>query len=202
MRERLVAPNDCDDWFVGPWRDDFRLTVPARNEKRCNADTVKGERAGGIAGRRDLLPLGGLAANERPFNRAPLLIAHGPDHERDLPEGRRRREHEDQQRRGAVERAIHGFFRLSVMMEVVSRTLLLRVLAAALLAGCIFCGRFALAGAASLDQMLSGALVPSAAPMLLGPITSAGRSGWECKPERSAASSQTSVAELPPDPTP
>ena len=88
------------------------------------------------------------------------------------------------------------------MIEVVSRTLLPRLLAALLLAGGIFCGRFALAGAASLEEMLSGALVPSAAPALLGPITSAGRIGWECKPERAAASSQTSVAELPPDPTP
>jgi hypothetical protein len=76
------------------------------------------------------------------------------------------------------------------------------MLAAAFLVGGILCGRFAIAGAASLEEMLSGALVPSAAPALLGPITSAGRVGWECKPERAAASSQISVAELPPDPTP
>ena len=44
-----------------------------------------------------------------------------------------------------------------------------------------------MAGAASLEDLLTGALVPSAAPSLLGPITSAGRVGWECKPERSAA---------------
>jgi len=88
------------------------------------------------------------------------------------------------------------------MIEVVSRTLLARALAVALLAGGIFCGRSAVAGATSLEDMLSGALMPSAAPTLLAPITSAGRRGWECKPERAAASRQTSVAELPPDPTP
>jgi len=74
------------------------------------------------------------------------------------------------------------------------------VLAAVLLAGGFFCGHFALAGAASLEDMLSGTLTPSAAPPLLGPITSAGRVGWECKPERAAAAAQAHEAELPADP--
>ncbi|MBV8531896.1 MAG: hypothetical protein JO104_11295 [Candidatus Eremiobacteraeota bacterium] len=82
-----------------------------------------------------------------------------------------------------------------------SRSLLLRIVAAILLAGAIFSGRFAAAGAASLEEMLAGALTPSAAPALLGPITSAGRIGWECKPERAAAAARWKEAELPSDPS-
>jgi hypothetical protein len=86
------------------------------------------------------------------------------------------------------------------MMEAVSRIPLLRVLAAALLAAAIFCfGRFGIAGAASLDDLLAGALTPSGAPGLLGPITSAGRVGWECKPERAASAAGWQEAELPLD---
>jgi hypothetical protein len=48
--------------------------------------------------------------------------------------------------------------------------------------------------------MLSGALTPSSAPALLGPITSTGRVGWECKPEKAAASERVHEAELPPNP--
>jgi hypothetical protein len=73
-------------------------------------------------------------------------------------------------------------------------------LAPVLLAGAFFCGHLAVAGAASLQDLLAGALTPSAAPALLGPITSAGRIGWECKPERAAAAEPRSQAELPPDP--
>jgi hypothetical protein len=87
------------------------------------------------------------------------------------------------------------------MIEAVSRTLVPRVLAVALLAGILFCGRFALAGAASLQEMLDGALAPSSAPALLGPITSAGRIGWECKPERAAAAKDAQHSELPADPS-
>ncbi len=76
-----------------------------------------------------------------------------------------------------------------------------RVLAVVLLAGSLFCGRIAFAGAASLQEMLDGALVPSSAPALLGPITSAGRVGWECKPERAAAARDSQHSELPADPT-
>jgi hypothetical protein len=66
-----------------------------------------------------------------------------------------------------------------------------------MLAGAIACGGIALAGAASLEDEIAGVLVPSAAPSLLGPITSAGRVGWECKPERAAASGGVREAELP-----
>jgi hypothetical protein len=85
-------------------------------------------------------------------------------------------------------------------MEVVSRTRLLRLLAVALLAAMVGSGRFAVAGVASLEDLLAGALIPSGAPTLLGPITSAGRIGWECKPERAASAAPWHDAELPADP--
>jgi hypothetical protein len=78
----------------------------------------------------------------------------------------------------------------------VSRTL---VLLATLLAATLL-GRFIAADATSLEDMLAGSLTPSAAPALLGPITSAGRVGWECKPERAASSAGSHEAELPPAP--
>ncbi|MFY9664850.1 MAG: hypothetical protein WAL67_08635 [Candidatus Cybelea sp.] len=82
-----------------------------------------------------------------------------------------------------------------------SITLLRRVvLAVTLLAATFACGRFAVAGAESLEDMLTGALTPSAAPALLGPITSAGRVGWECKPERAAAAARWHEGELPTNP--
>ena len=85
-------------------------------------------------------------------------------------------------------------------MEGVSRTHLLRVLAALLLAGAfVFSGRIAAAGAASLEDLLAGALAPSAAPALLGPITSSGRVGWACKPEKAASAAGWHEAELPHD---
>lgn len=87
------------------------------------------------------------------------------------------------------------------MIEAVSRTLVPRVFAVVLLAAILFCGRFALAGAASLQEMLDGALAPSSAPALLGPITSAGRIGWECKPERAAAAKDAQHSELPANPS-
>jgi hypothetical protein len=84
-------------------------------------------------------------------------------------------------------------------MEVVSRTHLLRVLAALLLAGAfVFSGRIAAAGAASIEDLLAGALAPSA-PALLGPITSTGRVGWACTPEKAASAAGWHEAELPHD---
>lgn len=85
-------------------------------------------------------------------------------------------------------------------MEGVSRTHLLRLLAALLLGGlCAWSGRGAVAGAATLEELLAGGMAPSAAPALLGPITAEGRVGWDCKPERAAASSSYHQAELPAD---
>lgn len=83
------------------------------------------------------------------------------------------------------------------MMKGVSKSLFARLLAAVLLAGAIAAGGIALAGASSLEESLAGALLPSAAPPLLGPITSAGRKGWDCLPERAAASQHWHDAELP-----
>jgi hypothetical protein len=84
----------------------------------------------------------------------------------------------------------------------VSITLLRRaVLAVALLAAVFACGQFALAGSTSLEDLLAGALAPSATPALLGPITSAGRVGWECKPERAAAAARWHEGELPTNPS-
>jgi hypothetical protein len=82
-------------------------------------------------------------------------------------------------------------------MRVVSRTLVRQVLLVTLLALLLIWARLGVAGAASLEDALTGALLPSAGPSLLGPITSAGRVGWECKPERSAASPGWHEAELP-----
>ncbi len=41
------------------------------------------------------------------------------------------------------------------------------------------------------------ALAASAAPGLLGPITEAGRTGWECAPERAATARTPGAAGLP-----
>ncbi|MBV9718921.1 MAG: hypothetical protein JOZ77_06355 [Candidatus Eremiobacteraeota bacterium] len=75
------------------------------------------------------------------------------------------------------------------------------LVAIALALGILCSGRFAVAAATSLDDLIAGNLVPSAAPALLGPITSAGRVGWACKPERSAAARGYRQAELPADPS-
>jgi hypothetical protein len=82
------------------------------------------------------------------------------------------------------------------MMKGVSKSLFARLLAAALLAGAI-AGGAALAGTTSLEDSLAGALLPSAAPPLLGPITSSGRKGWDCLPERAAAAQHWQDAQLP-----
>ena len=74
------------------------------------------------------------------------------------------------------------------------------LLAAAFLAGTFFCGRVALAGATQAEDLLAGQLIPSSSPALLGAITSAGRKGWDCKPEHSASASTWSAAELPAEP--
>jgi hypothetical protein len=57
--------------------------------------------------------------------------------------------------------------------------------------------------AASVADLLAQGVLAPQAPALLGPITSAGRIGWECKPERAAAAKGSHEAELPPpDPSP
>ncbi len=76
------------------------------------------------------------------------------------------------------------------------RWLRLFVLAAAI-AVCALTFVYGYAGAQSLEAMLDGALVPSAAPALLGPITEGGRVGWACKPEQAAGAGTWQNAELP-----
>jgi hypothetical protein len=75
-----------------------------------------------------------------------------------------------------------------------------RILAAVLLAGALLCGRGALANAASVGDLLAGGLTASGPPGLLAPITSAGRKGWDCKPEHAAGSQRWRAAELPSGP--
>ncbi|HEV2260930.1 MAG TPA: hypothetical protein VGR69_01410 [Candidatus Rubrimentiphilum sp.] len=68
---------------------------------------------------------------------------------------------------------------------------------AAAIAVCVIAGGFGFAEAQSLQAMLDGALAPSAAPALLGPINEDGRVGWACKPERAAGARSWQDAELP-----
>jgi hypothetical protein len=68
-----------------------------------------------------------------------------------------------------------------------------------LLAASLFCGRAAIGATASIETAIAGELTPSALPALLGPITSGGRVGWECKPERAAGAAGWREAELPRD---
>ena len=60
----------------------------------------------------------------------------------------------------------------------------------------------ACAGAAMGAEMLlddPAALVPSATPSLLGPITESGRAGWDCAPEHAAMARTATGAGLPRD---
>jgi len=75
------------------------------------------------------------------------------------------------------------------------RVRLTLILAAAVLA---FGGAgLARASVQTIDQLTSGALTPSAAPSLLGPINALGRVGWDCIPERSARTTSARDARLP-----
>ncbi|MDQ6929513.1 MAG: hypothetical protein M3126_02440 [Candidatus Eremiobacteraeota bacterium] len=55
----------------------------------------------------------------------------------------------------------------------------------------------AFAAAVSLTDLNDSKLAPSGTPQLLGPITQAGRKGWECTPERAAAAKSPISAALP-----
>jgi hypothetical protein len=84
---------------------------------------------------------------------------------------------------------------------VVSRTFTRFVFAAALvfaIAGAIV----AWANADALTALDVQALVPSESPALLGPINELGRKGWQCRPERAAASKRATHADLPSDTQP
>ncbi|HEY1656570.1 MAG TPA: hypothetical protein VGF86_15815 [Candidatus Tumulicola sp.] len=81
-----------------------------------------------------------------------------------------------------------------------SSALVVRIVAPVLAAAALACGGAAWAKSASLEDMLAGQLIAADVPAMLGPITSAGRKGWECKPERAASAQGSQAAELPPDP--
>jgi hypothetical protein len=55
------------------------------------------------------------------------------------------------------------------------------------------------AAAADLLQGDGSLLAPSAPPALLGPITEAGRTGWDCAPEHAATARSVTAAGLPRD---
>jgi hypothetical protein len=80
---------------------------------------------------------------------------------------------------------------------MMSRRWLRLFVLAAVIAVCALGFGYGYAGAQSLEAMLDGALTPSAAPALLGPITEGGRVGWACKPEQAAGASSWQNAELP-----
>jgi len=73
------------------------------------------------------------------------------------------------------------------------RAVLCAVLSTAVIGG----AAAGVAGGASVETMLEGAMQPSADPTLLGPITEAGRKGWACKPEQAASAAHWQQAELP-----
>jgi hypothetical protein len=77
-----------------------------------------------------------------------------------------------------------------------SKSPLLLLLPAMILAGALCAERSAAAGAI-LPDLLGQTLVASAAPIPLGPIASSGRAGWSCQPEHAAGSTRWQDAELP-----
>ena len=77
-------------------------------------------------------------------------------------------------------------------MKYVRRGLIAAALALGACAG-------AAAGADLLLDDPASALVTSAIPPLMGPITEAGRTGWNCAPEKAATARTASAAGLPRD---
>ena len=55
----------------------------------------------------------------------------------------------------------------------------------------------ATAALSSLDDLAGAGFLPGMAPALLGPITEAGRTGWDCHPEKTAMASKWRDADLP-----
>ncbi len=78
-----------------------------------------------------------------------------------------------------------------------SNRLVSRIVLASLLLIAAGSASFALANGDALTALHDDALAPSQTPALLGPIDEHGRTGWECKPEKAAASSNASMGELP-----
>lgn len=64
--------------------------------------------------------------------------------------------------------------------------------------GTVYSPRITLtASGQTIDELASGALTPSAAPSMLGPINALGRIGWDCVPERTARTTSARDARLP-----
>ena len=78
-----------------------------------------------------------------------------------------------------------------------SNRLVSRIILASLLLVAAGSASFALANGDALTALRDTALAPSDTPSLLGPIDEHGRIGWECKPEKAAASSSATMGELP-----
>ncbi len=72
-------------------------------------------------------------------------------------------------------------------------TLLLLTLAA------LTAGGIAVGAEATLEELARAQVSPSAFADLLGPITEAGRTGWDCAPEHAARARTARAAELPAD---
>ncbi len=68
-----------------------------------------------------------------------------------------------------------------------------------LLATLAAAGGVAVSAQEALEDLAPGQLQPSAFADLLGPITEAGRVGWDCKPEHAARARTARAAELPAD---
>jgi hypothetical protein len=79
----------------------------------------------------------------------------------------------------------------------VSNRVVSRIVLASLLLIAAGSASFALANGDALTALRDSALAPSDSPSLLGPIDEHGRIGWECKPEKAAASSNATMGELP-----
>jgi hypothetical protein len=74
-----------------------------------------------------------------------------------------------------------------------------RLIVGVALVACAVFARAAIAEGSTVESLLDGALAPSSAPALLGPIEEGGRTGWTCKPEIAAQSRHTGDALLPAD---
>ncbi len=68
-----------------------------------------------------------------------------------------------------------------------------------LLATLAAAGSLALGAEATLDELARTQVSPSALADLLGPITEAGRAGWDCAAERAAGARTAGAAGLPTD---
>jgi hypothetical protein len=67
----------------------------------------------------------------------------------------------------------------------------------ALVAFVIASAGIATAALSSLDDLAGAGFLPTTLPALLGPISEAGRNGWDCQPEKAATAAKWHDADLP-----